>query len=170
VAIILFAGLVVPRLRVRVPAGSLLVPMVVTTVLQDVRLLRVELPRLLLVASYIVVGWAVGLRFTRASFASARRSLPQIALSIVALVAACAGIAWALARIAHIDLLTAYLATSPGGADSIAIIAAGTPIDVAFVMATQMARVVSVLVLGPQLAKWAAKLAPSVPETSGESP
>lgn len=70
--------------------------------------------------------------------------------------AACAGIAWALARIAHIDLLTAYLATSPGGADSIAIIAAGTPVDVAFVMATQMARVVSVLVLGPQLAKHAA--------------
>lgn len=167
VAIILFAGLVVPRLQV--PAGSLLVPMVVVTALQDVGFLRVELPRLLLVVSYIVVGWAVGLRFTRASFASAWTSLPQIALSIVTLVAACAGIAWALARIAHIDLLTAYLATSPGGADSIAIIAAGTPIDVAFVMATQMARVVSVLVLGPQLAKWAAKLAPSVPKANGES-
>jgi uncharacterized protein len=169
VAIILFTGLVVPRLQVRVPAGSLLVPMVVATVLQDVGLLRVELPRLLLVASYIVVGWAVGLRFTRASLARARSSLSQIALSIVALVAACAGIAWALARVAHIDLLTAYLATSPGGADSIAIIAAGTPIDVAFVMATQMARVVSVLVLGPQLAKRAAKLAPSVRESSEES-
>jgi uncharacterized protein len=168
-AIILFAGLVVPRLGVRVPAGSLLVPMVAATVLQDVGLLRVELPRLLLVASYIVIGWAVGLRFTRASLASALHCLPQIVLSIVALVAACAGIGWALARIAHIDLLTAYLATSPGGADSIAIIAAGTPIDVAFVMATQMARVVSVLLLGPQLAKWAAKLAPSVPESTGES-
>ncbi len=164
VAIILFSGLVVPRLPVRMPAGSLLVPMVVATVLQDVGLLRVELPRLLLVASYVVVGWAVGLRFTREALASARRSLPQIVAAIVALVAACAGIGWALARIAHIDLLTAYLATSPGGADSIAIIAAGTPIDVAFVMATQLARVVSVLVLGPQLAKRAARFAPSVPE------
>jgi membrane AbrB-like protein len=161
VAIVLFSGLVVPRCRV--PAGALLVPMVLATMLQDVGLLRVELPRLLLVASYVVVGWAVGLRFTREAFASALHSLPQIIASVVGLVAACAGIAWALSRITHIDLLTAYLATSPGGADSIAIIAAGTPIDVAFVMSTQMARVVSVLVLGPPLVKQAAKLAPSAP-------
>jgi membrane AbrB-like protein len=167
-ALILVSGLVVPRWKI--PAGPLLVPMVVATVLQDVGLVRVELPRLLLVASYVVVGWAVGLRFTRASFASARRSLPQIIGSIVALVAACAGIGWVLSRVAHIDLLTAYLATSPGGADSIAIIAAGTPIDVAFVMATQMARVVSVLVLGPQLAKRAARLAPPLPQPSEETP
>ena len=168
-AIILFAGLVVPRLRIQVPAGSFLLPMVLATVLQDVGLLRVELPRIVLVASYVVVGWAVGLRFTRASLASAWSSLPQIVASVLALVAACAGIGWALSRIAHIDLLTAYLATSPGGADSVAIIAAGTPIDVAFVMATQMARVLSVLVLGPPLVKQAAKLLPSVPETTGES-
>jgi membrane AbrB-like protein len=167
-AIILFAGLVVPRLPVRIPAGSLLVPMVVATVLQDVGLLRVELPRLVLVASYVVVGWAIGLRFTRESFANAWRRLPLIAASILALVGACAGIGWALARIAHIDMLTAYLATSPGGADSVAIIAAGSPIDVAFVMATQMARAITVLLLGPELAKQAAKLAPSVPEPTGE--
>jgi uncharacterized membrane protein AbrB (regulator of aidB expression) len=74
------------------------------------------------------------------------------------------------ARIAHIDMLTAYLATSPGGVDSIAIIAAGTPIDIGFVMSTQMARVVCVLVLGPHLAKWAAKLTPPIPaSTNGES-
>lgn len=166
-ALILLSGLWVPRLKL--PAGSMLVPMVVATVLQDVGLVRIELPRLLLVASYVVVGWAVGLRFTRASFASARRSLPQIVASIVTLVASCAGIAWVLAKVAHIDMLTAYLATSPGGADSVAIIAAGTPIDLAFVMATQMARVVSVLVLGPPLVRRAAKFASSVPERTGES-
>jgi len=169
VAIILFAGLVVPRLPMRMPAGSMLVPMVLATVLQDVGLVRIELPRIVLVASYVVIGWAVGLRFTRASFASAWSSLPQIIASVLALVLACAGIGWGLAHVAHIDLLTAYLATSPGGADSVAIIAAGTPIDVAFVMATQMARVLSVLVLGPSLVKRAAKLLPSVPDPPGES-
>lgn len=169
VAIILVCGLVVPRLKM--PAGSLLVPMVVATFLQDVGLVRIELPKLVLVASYIVVGWAIGLRFTRESLATARRSLPQILASILALVATCAGIAWVLARVARIDLLTAYLATSPGGADSIAIIAAGTAIDVPFVMATQMARVVSVLVLGPQLVKRAAKLTidPETREGEGET-
>jgi membrane AbrB-like protein len=169
--IIALAGLVVPRFRV--PAGALLVPMVVVTGLQDVGLVRVELPLALLVASYIVVGWAVGLRFTRESFSSAAHSLPQIVGAILALVAGCAIIAWALARLAHIDMLTAYLATSPGGADSIAIIAAGTPIDVPFVMAAQMARLVAVLVFGPPLAKRAARLTPAIvaitPQADGET-
>ena len=45
-----------------------------------------------------------------------------------------------LAHFAHVDALTAYLATSPGGADSVAIIAASTKVDMPFIMAMQMAR------------------------------
>lgn len=36
--------------------------------------------------------------------------------------------------------LTAYLATSPGGADSVAIIAASAHVEISFVMAMQLAR------------------------------
>jgi membrane AbrB-like protein len=165
--VIVVAGLVVPRFRL--PAGPLLVPMVVVTVLQDVGLVRVELPQALLVTSFVIVGWAIGLRFTRESFSNAAHCLPQVVGAIVVLVGACAGIGWGLSRIAHIDLLTAYLATSPGGADSIAIIAAGTPIDVSFVMAAQMARFLAVLSLGPPLAKRAARLTPAIPETNPSS-
>lgn len=165
--IIVLGGLFGPRLRV--PAGALLVPMVVTTVLADVGLVRVELPQPLLVVSYLVVGWAIGLRFTRESFRDAGRALPQVLGTILALVAACAGIGWVLARAAHIDPLTAYLATSPGGADSIAIIATGTSVDLPFVMATQMGRFVAVLLLGPSLARWAARLTRSNPEPKRES-
>jgi membrane AbrB-like protein len=166
-SIIMMAGLVMPHLRV--PAGPLLAPMVLATVLQDVGLIRIELPRLLLVVSYVVVGWGIGLRFTRESFARAAQALPQILAAIIGLVAACAGIGAALAHFAHLDLLTAYLATSPGGADSIAIIAAGSPIDVPFIMAAQMARFLAVLLIGPPLAKRAARLAPAV-EAQGEPP
>jgi membrane AbrB-like protein len=165
--IIVLGGLFGPRLRV--PAGGLLVPMVVTTVLADAGLVRVELPQPLLVASYLVVGWAIGLRFTRESFRDAGRALPQVLGTILALVASCAGIGWVLARTAHIDPLTAYLATSPGGADSIAIIATGTAVDLPFVMATQMGRFVAVLLLGPSLARWAARLTRSNPEPKRES-
>jgi membrane AbrB-like protein len=167
-AIIFIGGLVGPRLRM--PAGALLLPMVLTTVLQDLGLLRVELPQPLLVASYLVVGWALGLRFTREAFREAARALPQVLGSIAMLVATCGGIGWALARIAHLDMLTAYFATSPGGADSIAIIAAGTSVDVPFVMATQMSRFLAVLLLGPTLAKRAAQLTSAVHPPGGESP
>ncbi|MNU00090.1 putative ammonia monooxygenase [compost metagenome] len=56
-----------------------------------------------------------------------------------------------------IDPLTAYLATSPGGLDSVAIIAASTPVDMSFVMALQTARFVLVLLLGGPLSKFVAR-------------
>ena len=155
-ALILLGGLVVPQLRV--PAGPLLVPMVLTTLLQDLGYLQVQLPRPLLAASYLVLGWAIGLRFTRDVFRQAAHALPRIIISIATLVGACAAIGWTLTHIAHLDALTAYLATSPGGADAVAIIAAGTSADVSIVMAIQVGRFLAVLLLGPMLAKAAARL------------
>ncbi|HEY8906010.1 MAG TPA: AbrB family transcriptional regulator [Rhodoferax sp.] len=52
--------------------------------------------------------------------------------------------------------MSAYLATSPGGADSVAVIAATSAVDTGFVMAMQLARFLMVLVLGPQVSKWVA--------------
>ena len=152
-AIICVGGLVGPRLRL--PAGPLLLPMALTTVLQDLGLVRVELPQPLLVASYLVVGWAIGLRFTRQALREAARPLPQVLGSIAMLVAAC-GDRLALTRIGHPRHALA-LRHHPG-ADSIAIIAAGTSVDVPFVMATQMSRFLAVLLLGPTIAKRAAQL------------
>jgi hypothetical protein len=166
-AIIVVGGLLGPR--VRIPAAPLLLPMIVTTVLQDFGLVRVELPQLLLVASYVIVGWAIGLRFTPEAFRDARRALPQVLGTIAMLVAACGALGWVVKGVGHIDLLTAYFATSPGGADSIAIIAAGTPVDMSLVMAIQMGRFLAVLLLGPTLAKLAARFTPPVPTPAGES-
>jgi len=58
-----------------------------------------------------------------------------------------------------LDPLTAYLATSPGGADSVAVIAATSAVDAGFVMAMQLARFLMVLVFGPQVSKFVAKRA-----------
>jgi hypothetical protein len=50
----------------RIPAGTLLIPMFVGAVLQSNGLVDIELPRWLLTASYFLLGWTIGLRFTRA--------------------------------------------------------------------------------------------------------
>jgi uncharacterized membrane protein AbrB (regulator of aidB expression) len=55
--------------------------------------------------------------------------------------------------VAGIDPLTAYLATSPGGMDSVAIIGAASNVDLSFVMALQTLRLVIVLIVGPPLAR-----------------
>jgi membrane AbrB-like protein len=73
------------------------------------------------------------------------------------LIALCGGLAYGLHRVAGTDMLSAYLATSPGGADSVAIIAASSKVDLPFVMAMQTARFLLVLLIGPGLARTIAR-------------
>jgi uncharacterized protein len=140
----------------RIPAGTLLIPMLVGAVLQINGLIEIELPSWLLAASYLALGWTIGLRFTREILVYAIQAFPKMMVSILMLIAFCGGLAFALVEIFNIDPLTAYLATSPGGADSIAIIAASTNVDVGFVMAQQVARFMLVLIVGPALSRFVA--------------
>jgi membrane AbrB-like protein len=143
----------------RIPAGPLLLPLVVGAILQDTKLMVIDLPPWLLAISYAAIGWSIGLRFTRPILVYAARSFPRILLSIIVLIAICALFSVVLARAAHVDPMTAYLAMSPGGADSVAIIAASSKVDVSFVMALQTARFVVVLLIGPSLARFIAERA-----------
>ena len=66
--------------------------------------------------------------------------------------------AWGLHHLLGVDPLTAYLATSPGGMDSIAIIAAAADnVDLSFVLTLQMLRFLIVLLFGPALARLVAR-------------
>jgi uncharacterized protein len=143
--------------RLRIPAGPLLVPLVVGVVLQNTGMMEIVLPPWLLAASYAFVGWNIGSRFTRPILVHAARALPRVVASILTLIAICGGIAAILVWVADVDPLTAYLATSPGGADSVAIIAASSDVDVAFVMAMQTSRFIIVLLTGPAIARFIAK-------------
>ncbi|HVY50294.1 MAG TPA: AbrB family transcriptional regulator [Devosia sp.] len=140
----------------KVPAGNILLPMALCALLQDLAGMQIELPPALLAVSYALVGWTIGLRFTRAILAHAARALPAVLGSLVALLLACGGFALMLVWFAGVDPLTAYLATSPGGADSVAIIAASSRVDVPFVMAMQAGRFIVVMAIGPALARFIA--------------
>ena len=137
----------------RLPAGAILVPLVLGAILEDTGLLRLELPPWLLATSYALLGWNIGLRFTRAILVHAARALPQITLSVLLLMGFCGGMAVLLVKFAGTDPLTAYLATSPGGVDSAAIIAAASKVDLPFVMSMQTARLLLVIFIGPVLSR-----------------
>jgi membrane AbrB-like protein len=137
----------------RIPAGALLVPLFAGIALSCTQVLTITLPPWLMAGSYALVGWSIGLRFSREIVIYAARVFPKIAASTLTLIALCGGLAVLLHLIVGTDPLTAYLATSPGGADSVAIIAASSHVDVPFVMAMQMARFILVLLVGPALAK-----------------
>ena len=68
-----------------------------------------------------------------------------------------------LAHYMQIDFLTAYLATSPGGVDSVAVIAAGSHADMALIMAMQTLRLFSILLTGPAVARFISVHAPKRP-------
>jgi membrane AbrB-like protein len=139
--------------RLSIPAGAFLVPLVGGIVLTHLGWLRIELPTWLLAGCYALVGWNVGLRFTRALLGYVLRQLPGILFCIFVMLAMCGAVAAFMVFVAGIDPLTAYLATSPGGADSIAIIAASTDVDVSFVMAMQTVRLLVVLFAAPYLTR-----------------
>lgn len=94
----------------------------------------------------------------------ALRPLPQILASIFALMAICAAMAWGLAHYMQIDFITAWLATSPGGLDTVAVIAAGSNADMALIMAMQTLRLFSILLTGPAVARFISTYAPKQPQ------
>ncbi|HKN28661.1 MAG TPA: AbrB family transcriptional regulator [Roseiarcus sp.] len=143
--------------KAKIPAGALLLPLFVGAALSAGHMITITLPAWLLAGCYALVGWSIGLRFTREIVLYAARHLPQMIASIFALIAMCGGLAYALHLAAGTDPLTAYLATSPGGADSVAIIAASSRVDMSFVMAMQVARLLLVILIGPSLARLLAR-------------
>ena len=147
-------------LRLRIPSGAMLLPMLAGALAQGEGMLLLELPEWLLVLAYTALGWTVGLQFNREIFMLALKTLPQIIAAIVGLIALCALMALALTHLLPLDFLTAYLATSPGGLDTVAIIAVGTRADMSFIMAMQTLRLFTILLTGPATARLISRYAP----------
>jgi len=137
----------------RIPGGPFLVPMMLGAILETTKLVEITLPSWLVEIAYATIGWYVGLAFNRDVIAYAFRALPQLLLATVLLMASCGLSAVMLTQLLHTDPLSAYLATSPGGLDSVAIIAIGSHADLPFILALQTLRMFMVIVTGPAIAK-----------------
>jgi membrane AbrB-like protein len=145
--------------RLKIPSGALLVPLAIGASLQSSGIMAITIPQWLLVVAYGALGWYIGLRFNRETVAYALRTLPEMLFSTFILIGLCGLSAWVLTKLLHTDGLTAYLATSPGGLDSVAIIAVGSDANVPFVLALQTLRLLVVIITGPPLAKLVARSA-----------
>ena len=144
----------------RFPSGVMLFPMLAGAALQSGGIVHIELPEWLLALAYMAIGWSVGLRFNKAIFQVALKTLPQIVLCICAMILLCALMALGLTVLLKVDFMTAYLATSPGGLDTVAMIAAGSRADMSFIMAMQTLRLFSILLAGPVIARAISRCAP----------
>lgn len=160
-AVCVAAGLGLAR-RVPLPAPTLLLPLAVAAALTVTGAPGVApVPGLLQQVSFGVIGAEVGLRFTPESLRSAGRVLlPALGL-IGGLLAGSFGLALVLAPLADVSVLSAYLATTPGGLYAVLAVAVGSGADTTFVLAVQVLRLLVMLLAAPALAR---RLAPR-PET-----
>jgi membrane AbrB-like protein len=128
--------------RLRLPAGALLGPLVLGVGLEELGVVHLAWPPGVPQAAFLVLGLWVG------------RLFPVVLASAAGLVVACAGLGWALTALTDVDGLTAYLATTPGGIDSVAIMALGSGADAPLVLAVQMLRLFAVVFAGTLLGRW----------------
>jgi uncharacterized protein len=132
----------------RLPAGSLLAPMIVAAILTLV-VGDFQVPAIVREPAFAAIGLQVGLRFTPRLLRQAGRLLVPTLLCILGLLVACFGLALLLAATTDASLLDAYLATTPGGLYAVLAAAFGTGADTTFVIAVQTLRLFVMVLLAP---------------------
>jgi membrane AbrB-like protein len=155
-------------LRLRVPAGALIGPLVLAALLTGTgafdRVTPPEFPR---EAAFTIIGLAIGLRFTRGSIIQMRRILPSVAVFVVLLIAITGLLAWGLSALTRIDVLDAYLATTPGGINAVLVVAFATGAHTGFVFAVQTLRLFVMVLAAPVLVRWIVRRLAHAPATTG---
>jgi len=149
-------GFIVARLTGFRPA-VFLVPGLAGAALVAAGWVEPALPPTLVLPAYAVVGLSIGLSFTRPTLAACFRQLHRIVASALLLIALCALAGVVMSAGFGIDPLTAYLATSPGGVDAVLIVASSHHLDLSFVLAAQMSRLLITLLVGPAVTGFMAR-------------
>ncbi|HWT94861.1 MAG TPA: AbrB family transcriptional regulator [Solirubrobacteraceae bacterium] len=132
------------------PAASLLGPLfLAAAVTLGAPDLDFAVPELLQEIGFALIGLQVGLRFTTATIRAAGRLLVPVLVAIVGLMVACFGLALALDATTSVDLLDAYLATTPGGLYAVLAAAVGAGANTTFIVAVQSLRLLIMVLLAP---------------------
>lgn len=150
------AGVRIGR-ALRIPAGAMTMPLVLTLAVDATGLVHAAWPAPLPPLAYAAIGLQVGLLFDPEVLRRLRLlAIPILGFTVV-LVLGCAALSYGLAAITGMGTLTAYLATAPGGMDSVTIAAIGSGADTSLVLAMQMARFLVVIAIGPPLVRHLAR-------------
>jgi membrane AbrB-like protein len=142
------SGAAVAVRRARVPAGTLLGPMLVAGAVA-IAGVDFEVPPVARELSFALIGLQVGLRFTLGTVRSLGRLLAPVLVALGTLLAGCAGLAVGLHLTADVSFRDAYLATTPGGIYAVLAVAFGADSNTTFILGVQTLRVVVLVLLAP---------------------
>ncbi len=129
----------------RLPAGVILGPMLLSGAVHVLNVVEVPPPSLLVIAAQIVIGTTVGCRFAGTAAREVGRDMALGAASSVLMMACALGFAALAALTVDIDLSQLFLAYSPGGITEMSLLALAMGQDVAFVTVLHVLRLSMVL-------------------------
>lgn len=141
--------------RLKIPAGALIVPLVLTALGGGLGLWNdLQPPEAVREPAFIVIGLAVGLGFDLGVLRRAARVAPLALVAIIAIIAACGALAAAVAAATHVSLLDAYLATTPGGINAVLVTAFAAGANTSLVFGLQGLRLFVMVLAAPLLVRW----------------
>jgi membrane AbrB-like protein len=146
----------VAGVRRSIPAGTLVIPALLYLALSFFGHAPGRFPYPVFALAYLTMGLQIGGRFEPSTWREMKRlAVPLLSTTAVLMVCSIGLAAW-LARALPLDAVSAYLAATPGGLDSVAAVASELHADSALIITVHLARLLAVLLLGPWLVKGAA--------------
>lgn len=165
-ALLAFAGWMT-GLRTRIPAGTFLIPTVLYFLLDLSGIPLGRWPWSVFAVAYLIMGLQIGGRFRASTLDAIRDILLPVCGTTLILLAGSFALAWILTWQMGLDPMSAYLAATPGGLDSVAAVATELQGDTAIILTVHLVRLLCVLIFGPWLVRACAKwLGPSVGQES----
>ncbi|NBB83137.1 MAG: AbrB family transcriptional regulator, partial [Alphaproteobacteria bacterium] len=133
----------------KVPAAALVGPMVLSAAIHLAGLTYGSPPAVLIAAAQVVVGAAIGCRFTGIGPATVARIALVAAGLTVLLLGVAVAFSWALHLVTGIPTAELVLAYAPGGLAEMSLVALALGVDAAFVSTHHIVRIVLIVTFAP---------------------
>lgn len=136
------------------PAAPLVGPLAFSAVVHLTGLSTHRPPWELVALAQIVMGSAVGARFSGVPFADIRRMAVAGTASAAILLGLTVAFAWVLHHLTGLSMQSLVLSFAPGGLAEMSLVALALDIDTAFVSTHHATRMISVVLIMPFLVQW----------------
>lgn len=139
---------------IKIPAAQLVGPMALSAAVHLLGWTKAAPPVELVAASQVVVGAAIGVRFTGTAFVFLLRKVAVAALLTLFLLGITLVCALAIAWPSGLPVEPLVLAYAPGGLAEMSLVALALSLDAVFVATHHIVRITLIVVVGPQVFRW----------------
>ncbi len=135
--------------KTKVPGGIMIIPMLITAVLQLSGLTTASVPNELIIVAQVVLGAAIGGRFRGLELHEIANALLHSCGYIALALAITTITALGLTHLTPISLWAGIIAFAPGGLAEMSLVALGLGVNVGFVVTIHISRILVVVLTGP---------------------